>query len=81
MPIMVYFLVNLTFVSKGVHDQGENIADNGGAKVLVKKFNKLLPVNIGLQAAYRAYKKLPASEKECVPGFNLTSDQLFWVTT
>ena len=33
------------------------------------------------QAAYRAYKKLPASEKECVPGFNLTSDQLFWVTT
>ena len=33
------------------------------------------------QAAYRAYKKLPSSEKECVPGFNLTSDQLFWVTT
>merc|ERR1719305_2056308 len=50
------------FTLSGVHDQGENIADNGGAK-----------------AAYRAYKKLPASEKECVPGFNLTSDQLFWV--
>jgi len=50
------------FTLSGVHDQGENIADNGGAK-----------------AAYRAYKKLPSSEKECVPGFNLTSDQLFWV--
>lgn len=26
-------LVKLTFFSKGDHDQGENIADNGGAKV------------------------------------------------
>jgi len=51
-----------SFTVPGNHDQGENIADNGGAK-----------------AAYRAYKKLPAAEKQCVPGFNLTSDQLFWV--
>ena len=38
-------------------------------------FNKL----VCSQAAYRAYKKLPAAEKQCVPGFNITSDQLFWV--
>ena len=33
------------------------------------------------QAAYRTYKKLPFSEKQCIPGFNLTSDQLFWVNS
>ena len=35
--------------------------------------------NGGMKAAYEAYKKLPDAEKQCVPGFNFTSDQLFWV--
>ena len=35
--------------------------------------------NGGSKAAYEAYKKLPEAEKQCVPGFNFTSDQLFWV--
>ena len=35
--------------------------------------------NGGGKAAYEAYKRLPDAEKQCVPGFNFTSDQLFWV--
>ena len=35
--------------------------------------------NGGMKAAYEAYKRLPDAEKQCVPGFNFTSDQLFWV--
>ena len=35
--------------------------------------------NGGGKAAYEAYKRLPEAEKQCVPGFNFTSDQLFWV--
>ena len=35
--------------------------------------------NGGMKAAYEAYKKLPDAEKQCVPGFNFTSDQLYWV--
>ena len=35
--------------------------------------------NGGSKAAYEAYKKLPDVEKQCVPGFNFTSDQLYWV--
>ena len=35
--------------------------------------------NGGGKAAYEAYKRLPEAEKQCVPGFNFTSDQLYWV--
>ena len=35
--------------------------------------------NGGGKAAYKAYERLPLKEKQCVPGFNFTSDQLFWV--
>jgi predicted metalloendopeptidase len=35
--------------------------------------------NGGSKAAYEAYKKLPEAEKQCVPGFNFTSDQLYWL--
>ena len=35
--------------------------------------------NGGSKAAYEAYKRLPDAEKQCVPGFNFTSDQLYWV--
>ena len=35
--------------------------------------------NGGVGAVYRAYDQLPLEEKQCVPGFNFTSDQLFWV--
>merc|ERR1711971_858838 len=35
--------------------------------------------NGGSKAAYEAYKKLPDAEKQCVPGFNFTSDQLYWL--
>ena len=31
------------------------------------------------KAAYEAYERLPEAEKQYVPGFNFTSDQLFWV--
>ena len=31
------------------------------------------------RAVYNAYHQLPAEEKQCVPGLNFTSDQLFWV--
>ena len=31
------------------------------------------------RAGFRAYQHLPDEEKLCVPGFNFTSDQLFWV--
>merc|ERR1711934_237459 len=35
--------------------------------------------NGGMKAAYEAYKRLPDAEKQCVPGFKFTSDQLFWI--
>jgi predicted metalloendopeptidase len=35
--------------------------------------------NGGSKAAYEAYKRLPEAEKQCVPGFKFTSDQLFWI--
>ena len=35
--------------------------------------------NGGGMAVYEAYNRLPEAEKQCVPGFNFTSDQLFWV--
>ena len=35
--------------------------------------------NGGTRAMYQAYERLPEARKECVPGFNFTSDQLFWV--
>ena len=31
------------------------------------------------RAGFRAYQQLPDEQKQCVPGFNFTSDQLFWV--
>ena len=35
--------------------------------------------NGGALAVYETYERLPEAEKQCVPGFNFTSDQLFWV--
>jgi predicted metalloendopeptidase len=35
--------------------------------------------NGGGMAVYETYEKLPEAEKQCVPGFNFTSDQLFWL--
>ena len=35
--------------------------------------------NGGGMAVYETYERLPEAEKQCVPGFNFTSDQLFWV--
>jgi len=35
--------------------------------------------NGGGMAVYETYKRLPDAEKQCVPGFNFTSDQLFWL--
>ena len=35
--------------------------------------------NGGVRAVYGAYQRLPGAEKGCIPGFNFTSDQLFWV--
>ena len=35
--------------------------------------------NGGTRAMYQAYEQLPRAEKRCIPGFNFTSDQLFWV--
>ena len=35
--------------------------------------------NGGGKAVYETYNRLPEAEKQCVPGFNFTSDQLFWV--
>jgi len=35
--------------------------------------------NGGGMAVYETYKRLPEAEKHCVPGFNFTSDQLFWL--
>ena len=35
--------------------------------------------NGGTRAVYGAYQRLPEEEKGCIPGFNFTSDQLFWV--
>ena len=35
--------------------------------------------NGGTRAMYQAYERLPQAEKRCIPGFNFTSDQLFWV--
>ena len=34
--------------------------------------------NGGTKAVYRVYER-PEVEKKCIPGFNFTSDQLFWV--
>jgi len=35
--------------------------------------------NGGALAVYETYERLPEAEKQCVPGFNFTSDQLFWL--
>ena len=35
--------------------------------------------NGGGKAIYQTYERLPEADKQCVPGFNFTSDQLFWV--
>jgi membrane metallo-endopeptidase-like protein 1 len=35
--------------------------------------------NGGGMAVYETYKRLPEAEKQCVPGFKFTSDQLFWL--
>merc|ERR1712181_131795 len=35
--------------------------------------------NGGVRAMYQAYERLPQAEKRCIPGFNFTSDQLFWL--
>jgi len=35
--------------------------------------------NGGGKAVYLTYERLPEAEKQCVPGFNFTSDQLFWL--
>ena len=37
--------------------------------------------NGGVRAVFGAYQRLPEAEKGCIPGFNFTSDQLFWVAT
>ena len=34
-----------------------------------------------MKAIYETYERLPEAEKQCVPGFNFTSDQLFWVNS
>lgn len=33
----------------------------------------------GGRALYRVYDQLPVKDKQCVPGFNFTSNQLFWL--
>jgi len=35
--------------------------------------------NGGGMAVYETYNRLPEAEKQCLPGFNFTSDQLFWL--
>ena len=61
-------------------NQGENIADNGGLKVIWIKRYTANTFNY-FQAAYHTYKNLTASEKMRLPRSNFTSDQLFWVNS
>ena len=85
-PLTYFLPAKVDNVLQGEHNQGENIADNGGLKVGHSKITSVLWFIWEIQsfklfqAAYRTYKKLPFSEQQCIPGFNLTSDQLFWVT-
>ena len=63
---------------KGVHPSAENVADHGG--LCVPHFHHHQPADPGGgRALYRVYDQLPDKDKQCVPGFNFTSNQLFWV--
>ena len=61
-------------------NQGENIADNGGLKVIWIKTIHSEHFHY-FQTAYHTYKNLTASEKMRLPRSNFTSDQLFWVNS
>ena len=51
----------------------------GGFSVVLKPYSPNIADNGGVKALYETYVRLPEAEKHCVPGFNFTSDQLFWV--